>query len=49
MKQPYLLLSLLIEGPSAPENNIVVYLQPLVEELKELCEVGVETYDASCK
>ena len=49
MKQPYLMLSLLIPGPSAPGNNIDVYLEPLVEELKELWDDGVETYDASTK
>ncbi|XP_020088912.1 uncharacterized protein LOC109710609 [Ananas comosus] len=49
MKQPNFILSLLIPGPKGPGNDIDVYLQPLVEELIELWEVGVETYDASCK
>ncbi|KAJ9561926.1 hypothetical protein OSB04_007086 [Centaurea solstitialis] len=49
MKQPYFMLSLLIPGPSAPGNNIDVYLEPLVEELKDLWDVGLETYDASTK
>ncbi|GKB84680.1 uncharacterized protein Tco_0956952 [Tanacetum coccineum] len=40
MKKPYLMLSLLIPGPSAPGNNIDVYLEPLVEELKELWDDG---------
>uniref|UniRef100_A0A2N9F546 Uncharacterized protein n=1 Tax=Fagus sylvatica TaxID=28930 RepID=A0A2N9F546_FAGSY len=43
------MLSLLIPGPSSPGNDIDVYLQPLVEELKELWDVGVETYDVSTK
>ncbi|XP_019257779.1 PREDICTED: uncharacterized protein LOC109235996 [Nicotiana attenuata] len=30
-------------------NNIDVFLQPLIEELNELWDVGVETYDASTK
>ncbi|XP_025632772.1 uncharacterized protein [Arachis hypogaea] len=47
MKQEYFMLSLLIPGPKSPENDIDIYLQPLIEELKELWEVGVETYDAS--
>ncbi|XP_042944749.1 uncharacterized protein LOC122278634 [Carya illinoinensis] len=47
MKDPYLMLSLLIPGPKAPGNDIDVYLQPLVTELKQLWEVGVQTYDAS--
>ncbi|XP_012849503.1 PREDICTED: uncharacterized protein LOC105969303 [Erythranthe guttata] len=48
MKEPFFFLTLLIPGPSSPGNNIDVYLQPLVEELKELWN-GVETYDASSK
>ncbi|XP_057747099.1 uncharacterized protein LOC130966327 [Arachis stenosperma] len=47
MKQEYFMLSLLIPGPKSPGNDIDIYLQPLIEELKELWEVGVETYDAS--
>ncbi|KAJ0569814.1 hypothetical protein HanHA300_Chr05g0170861 [Helianthus annuus] len=50
MKQPYFFLSLLIPGPSAPGNNIDVYMEPLVAELQELWDInGVETYDASTK
>ncbi|XP_052189903.1 uncharacterized protein LOC127799721 [Diospyros lotus] len=49
MKQPYLILTLLIPGPKAPGNHIDVYLQHLTEELKELWETGVQTYDASKK
>ncbi|XP_071740336.1 uncharacterized protein [Rutidosis leptorrhynchoides] len=48
-KKPFLFLSLLIPGPSAPGNNIDVYMQPLVDELKELWDTGVNTYDASTK
>ncbi|XP_057760534.1 uncharacterized protein LOC130980909 [Arachis stenosperma] len=43
----YFMLSSLIPGPKSPGNDIDIYLQPLIEELKELWEVGVETYDAS--
>ncbi|XP_042969114.1 uncharacterized protein LOC122301803 [Carya illinoinensis] len=46
MKDPYLMLSLLIPGPKALGNDIDVYLRPLIEELKFLWEVGVNTYDA---
>ncbi|XP_073219652.1 uncharacterized protein [Cicer arietinum] len=49
MKAKYSMLSLLIPGPQSPENNIDVYLQPLIEELKVLWDLGVETYDASLK
>ena len=34
-----------IPGPSSPGNDIDVYLQPLIAELKELWKVGMETYD----
>ncbi|XP_063942849.1 uncharacterized protein LOC135150469 [Daucus carota subsp. sativus] len=47
MKPENLILSTLIPGPNDPGNNIDVYMQPLIEELKELWDVGVETYDAS--
>ena len=46
MKPEYLMLSLLIHGPSSPGNDIDIYLQPLIDELKDLWLVGVETYDA---
>ncbi|XXG62527.1 hypothetical protein AAC387_Pa05g0867 [Persea americana] len=49
MKQKYFMLSLLIPGLKSPGNDIDVYLQPLVEELKELWIDGVETYYASLK
>jgi hypothetical protein len=47
MKSKYTMLSLLILGPQSPGNNIDVYLQPLIEELKELWELGVDACDAS--
>lgn len=47
MKAEYSMLSLLIPGRDSPGNNIDVYLQPLIEELKVLWNLGVETYDAS--
>jgi len=47
MKPEYTMLSLLIPRPQSPRNDIDVYLQPLIEELKQLWEIGVETYDAS--
>ena len=40
------MLSLLIPGLHQPRNEIDIYLKPLVDELKELWEEGVETYDA---
>ena len=47
MKQTFFILSLLILGPTTLGNDIDIYLQPLMDELNELWEVGVETYDAS--
>ena len=47
MKDPYILLSLLILGSKAPGNKIDVYLQPLAEDLQELWNEGLITYDAS--
>ncbi|XP_028116787.1 uncharacterized protein LOC114314502 [Camellia sinensis] len=46
MKQPHMMMTLLIDGPSSPGNNIDVYLSLVVDELKELWENGVDTYDA---
>ena len=39
-------MALLILGPKSPEKGIDVYLQSLIEELNELWEFGLETYDA---
>ncbi|KAM1523267.1 hypothetical protein ACFX10_013309 [Malus domestica] len=50
MKKSFSFLTLLIPGPNAPGNEIDVYLRPLIDELKELWESGVQTYDkmAAC-
>ena len=47
MKEPYSLMSLLILGPKGPGNDIDVLLRLLIDELKELWEDEVCTYDAS--
>ena len=49
MKRSSLILSLVIPGPTSPRIAIDVYLQPLVEELRELWDVGVQAYDVSSK
>ncbi|KAK2634641.1 hypothetical protein Ddye_029433 [Dipteronia dyeriana] len=49
MKDPFTMMSLLIPGPQSPGKDIDVFLQPLVDELKELWHVGVETYDVSSR
>ncbi|XP_071695088.1 uncharacterized protein [Rutidosis leptorrhynchoides] len=48
-EKTFLFLTLSIPGPSAPGNNIDVYMQPLIYELKELWDTGVNTYHASTK
>ncbi|KOM41380.1 hypothetical protein LR48_Vigan04g157800 [Vigna angularis] len=42
----YMMLSMMISGPKHPENDIDVYLSPLVEDLKLLWVDGVEIFDA---
>ncbi|XP_074283940.1 uncharacterized protein LOC141608493 [Silene latifolia] len=46
MKRKYLMMSLLISGPRQPGNDIDVYLEPLIDDLKLLWDEGVEVYDA---
>ena len=48
MKQTSFIISTLIPGKHMPGNDIDVYLQPLIRELKDLWYDGIETYD-SCK
>ncbi|XP_058009346.1 uncharacterized protein LOC131183171 [Hevea brasiliensis] len=36
----------IVFGPEGPGNAIDIYLQPLVEELRELWETGIDTFDA---
>ncbi|CAN6688834.1 unnamed protein product [Malus baccata var. baccata] len=45
MKSPFILMTLLIPGKESPGNDIDVYLQPLIDELKVLWTFGVPTYD----
>ncbi|WMV24384.1 hypothetical protein MTR67_017769 [Solanum verrucosum] len=49
MKQENFILSMIIPGPNGPGDAIDTYLQSLIEELKELWDVGIETYDASTR
>ena len=49
MKRKYIMLSMLISGPRQPGNDIDVYLKPLIEDLKELWEDGVDVFDANRK
>ena len=49
IKKEKIIFSMLISCPNGPQVSIDTYLEPLIEELKELWKVGVETYDASTK
>ncbi|XP_068503999.1 uncharacterized protein [Phaseolus vulgaris] len=46
MKQSSFILSMIIPGKRAPGNDIDVYLRPLIEELKELWNNGLKTFDS---
>ncbi|KAI3679500.1 hypothetical protein L2E82_51279 [Cichorium intybus] len=46
MKRKYIMMSLLIQGPKQPGNDIDVFLAPLIEEMKILWNLGVKVYDA---
>ncbi|XP_062075870.1 uncharacterized protein LOC133779997 [Humulus lupulus] len=45
MKQKFLMMTLLIPGRHSPGKDIDVYLGLLIDELKELWENGVRTFD----
>src|SRR3954466_183312 len=47
MKKKYIKVSMIIQGPKQPGNDIDIYFQLLVNELKELwARPGVRCYDA---
>ena len=47
MKTSYLMLTLLIPARRVPGKDMDVFLQPLIDELKELWETGVVLRDGS--
>ncbi|XP_074300368.1 uncharacterized protein LOC141631622 [Silene latifolia] len=49
MKRQFIFLSLMIPGPKNPKQNLDIYLQPLLKELKELWSTRLFTYDVSRK
>ena len=49
MKEHFMFLTVLVPGPRNPKDKLDVFLQPLIDELKQLWEVGVPTYDISLK
>ena len=46
MKRKHMMLSLIIQGPRQPGNDIDVYLQPLIDDLKLLWEGVKGVYDS---
>ncbi|KAL4582382.1 hypothetical protein LXL04_006929 [Taraxacum kok-saghyz] len=46
MKRKYIMMSLLIQAPTQPGNDIDVYMSPLIDDLKTLWSSGVDVYDA---
>ncbi|XP_026420318.1 uncharacterized protein LOC113316323 [Papaver somniferum] len=49
MQGDNIILSMLIPGKKQPGNDIDVYLQPLIDDLFELWEKGVQVYDSFTK
>ncbi|XP_074351722.1 uncharacterized protein LOC141690864 [Apium graveolens] len=50
MKRKYMMLTVLVSGPHEPGNNIDVFLQPLIDDLKKLWEEGEpNVFDAHIK
>ncbi|KAI3465227.1 hypothetical protein Pfo_021890 [Paulownia fortunei] len=47
LKAYFFIMSMLIPGQTSPGNAIYVFLELLIDELKDLWDHGVETYDAS--
>ena len=45
MKDSYFILTLLILGPQTPGKDMNVFLRPLINELKDLWVLGLETRD----
>ena len=48
-KHRYLLLTIIIFGPRQPDNDIDVFLEPLMDDMKILWEEGFKMMDASLK
>lgn len=49
MKESYSFVTLLIQRPKRPRHDIDVYMMPLIDELKDLWELGLDTCDALMK
>src|SRR3954464_9911300 len=50
MRREFMFLTVLIPGGRYPDMKIDIYLQPLIDELKSLWDVGLkDTYDVASK
>ncbi|CAA7029818.1 unnamed protein product [Microthlaspi erraticum] len=49
MKWEFLFLTVLVSGPEHPKRSLDVFLQPLIHELQELWNHGVQAFDVSCQ
>src|SRR3954463_11337627 len=49
MQRKHIFLTLIVPGPNYPGKNMSVYMQPLMDDLKEARVNGVNTYDATKK
>ncbi|XP_074336335.1 uncharacterized protein LOC141673484 [Apium graveolens] len=50
MRRKFMMLTILVSGPHEPGNDVDVYLQPLIDDLKKLWEEGEpNVYDAYTK
>lgn len=47
MKCSFMIMSLLIDDPKAPRKDRDVYLRPLISELKDFWDEGVQAYNVS--
>ncbi|KAJ8770996.1 hypothetical protein K2173_023321 [Erythroxylum novogranatense] len=47
MKEAYMSLTVIVPRPTNPKQKIDVFLQPLIAELQQLWDYGVQTYDVS--
>ncbi|XP_050207513.1 uncharacterized protein LOC126656931 [Mercurialis annua] len=45
MKDEFMFLTVLVPGPKNPKHLMDIFLQPLIAELNQLWECGVQTYD----
>jgi hypothetical protein len=48
LKEWFIFLALVIPGPKEPKKQMNIFLCPLMEELKELCQ-GIYAYDSHMK